>query len=190
MNNTPTRTAIRLGALLAASALVLAGCASPTAEPAADTETATQAEAFSISDAWVKAAESGMSAAFGELENASGEDVVVVAVSTDASPMIELHETVADEAGEMVMQEIDGGFVVPADGAYTLEPGGSHIMLMGLEEPLVAGDEVSFTLTFADDSTAEFTAPVKDYSGANENYVGDDSEMDMDESDDHSDHDH
>ena len=26
----------------------------------------------------------------------------------------------------------------------------------------------------------EFTAPVKDYSGANENYVGEDSDMDMD----------
>nr|WP_241747893.1 copper chaperone PCu(A)C [Microbacterium aquimaris] len=188
-----------MGALLAASALVLAGCASTSTEPAADTDTATQAEAFAIEDAWVKAADSGMSAAFGELENASGEDIVVVAASSEVSPMIELHETVADDAGEMVMQEIDGGFVIPAEGTYLLEPGGNHIMLMGLEQPMLAGEEVTFTLTFADDSTAEFTAPVKDYSGANENYVGDDSDMDdmddmddsdMDESDDHEDHDH
>ena len=192
--NTSLHTTFRFGALLAASALVLAGCASTSTQPAADT--ATQAEAFAIEDAWVKAADSGMSAAFGELENASGEDIVVVAASSEVSPMIELHETVADDAGEMVMQEIDGGFVIPAEGTYLLEPGGNHIMLMGLEQPMLAGEEVTFTLTFADDSTAEFTAPVKDYSGANENYVGDDSDMDdmddsdMDESDDHEDHDH
>ena len=192
--NTSLHTTFRFGALLAASALVLAGCTSTSTEPAADT--ATQAEAFAIEDAWVKAADSGMSAAFGELENASGEDIVVVAASSEVSPMIELHETVADDAGEMVMQEIDGGFVIPAEGTYLLEPGGNHIMLMGLEQPMLAGEEVTFTLTFADDSTAEFTAPVKDYSGANENYVGDDSDMDdmddsdMDESDDHEDHDH
>ncbi|MAP63193.1 MAG: hypothetical protein CMH34_05500 [Microbacterium sp.] len=195
--NTSLHTTFRFGALLAASALVLAGCASTSTQPAADT--ATQAEAFAIADAWVKAADSGMSAAFGELENASGEDIVVVAASSEVSPMIELHETVADDAGEMVMQEIDGGFVIPAEGTSLLEPGGNHIMLMGLEQPMLAGEEVTFTLTFADDSTAEFTAPVKDYSGANENYVGDDSDMDdmddmddsdMDESDDHEDHDH
>ena len=192
--NTSLHTTFRFGALLAASALVLAGCTSTSTEPAADT--ATQAEAFAIEDAWVKAADSGMSAAFGELENASGEDIVVVAASSEVSPMIELHETVADDAGEMVMQEVDGGFVIPAEGTSLLEPGGNHIMLMGLEQPMLAGEEVTFTLTFADDSTAEFTAPVKDYSGANENYVGDDSDMDdmddsdMDESDDHEDHDH
>lgn len=176
--NTSIRTASRFGVLLAVGALLLAGCASTT--PAADTEAATQADAFAISDAWVKSAESGMSAAFGELENSSGEDITVVAASTEVSPMIELHETVTDETGEMVMQPIDGGFVIPAEGTYALEPGGSHIMLMGLDQPIVAGEEVTFTLTFSDDSTVEFTAPVKDYSGANENYVGEDSDMDMD----------
>ncbi|MAY49683.1 MAG: hypothetical protein CMH38_07140 [Microbacterium sp.] len=178
--NTSIRTTSRFGVLLAAGALLLAGCASTSTTPAADTEAATQADAFAISDAWVKSAESGMSAAFGELENSSGEDITVVAASTEVSPMIELHETVTDETGEMVMQPIDGGFVIPAEGTYALEPGGSHIMLMGLDQPIVAGEEGTFTLTFADDSTVEFTAPVKDYSGANENYVGDDSEMDMD----------
>ena len=158
--NTSIRTASRSGVLLAVGALLLAGCASTT--PAADTEAATQADAF------------------GELENSSGEDITVVAASTEVSPMIELHETVTDETGEMVMQPIDGGFVIPAEGTYALEPGGSHIMLMGLDQPIVAGEEVTFTLTFSDDSTVEFTAPVKDYSGANENYVGEDSDMDMD----------
>ena len=45
--------------------------------------------------------------------------------------------------------------------------------------PLAAGDEATFPLTFSDDSTYELTAPIKDYSGANETYEGGDMDMDM-----------
>ena len=75
--------------------------------------------------------------------------------------MLELHETVENETGEMVMRQIEGGFTIPAGGSLALEPGGNHIMLMDLTSPLMAGDEVTFTLTFADDTTYEVTAPVK-----------------------------
>lgn len=92
--------------------------------------------------------------------------------------MLELHETVENESGEMVMRQIEGGFVIPSDGDLSLEPGGNHIMMMDLTAPLVAGQNVTFTLTFSDDSVYEFTAPVKDYSGANETYEGDDMDMD------------
>lgn len=72
---------------------------------------------------------------------------------------------------------MEGGFVIPAGGEFALAPGANHIMLMDLQSPLLAGDETTFTLTFSDDSTYEFTAPVKDYSGANENYdEGDEQE--------------
>jgi copper(I)-binding protein len=122
-----------------------------------------------------------MSAAFGELSNSSDQDITVVSAESDASSMLELHETVENDSGEMVMREIDGGFVIPAGGSLTLEPGANHIMLMDLTAPLMAGEEATFTLTFSDGSTFEFTAPVKDYSGASENYEGDDMDMDMDD---------
>ena len=173
-NPTPTRRA-RFGVLLAVAALALAGCAS-TPAPAAEPVPA--GDAVQITDGWVKSADEGMSAAFGELTNSSDEDITVVSAETAASSMLELHETVENEAGEMVMRQIEGGFVIPAGGSLALEPGGNHIMLMDLTVPLQAGDEVTFTLTFSDDSTYSFTAPVKDYSGANENYEG--GEIDMD----------
>ena len=135
-----------------------------------------------ITDAWVKAADSGMSAAFGELENSGDTDATIVSVSSDASSMMELHEVVDDGTGSMVMQEKDGGFVIPAGGSLTLEPGGYHFMLMDLTAPLVAGDEATFTVTFDDGSTMKFVAPVKDFTGADENY--NDGGMDM--GDDHS----
>ncbi|MCV0333738.1 copper chaperone PCu(A)C [Microbacterium maritypicum] len=160
----------RLAAVIAVSLLALTGC-TPESSP---TESASRpaGDAVTIEDAWVKSAEEGMSAGFGTLVNSGDDDVTVVSVTSEASNMLELHETVENEAGEMVMREKDGGFVIPAGGKLALEPGGNHIMMMDLTGPLTAGSDVTFTLTFSDDSTYEFTAPVKDYSGANENYEG------------------
>lgn len=173
-----TRISTRFGILLVAAALGLAGCASTDT----GTTAATEADSVTITDAWVKAADSGMSAAFGELENTGDSDAVIVSITSDASSMMELHEVVDDGSGSMVMQQRDGGFVVPAGGSLTLEPGGFHFMLMDLTAPLVAGDEATFTVTFEDGSTMDFTAPVKDFTGADENYNG--GGMDM--GDDHS----
>lgn len=174
-------TTFATGFIALGTITALVGCGSTTAETAPEaasgTAPAEQAASVSIDDAWVKSAEEGMSAAFGILST-DGAEVTVTSASTEASPMMELHETVASDDGQMMMQEKDGGFVVSED-AMVLEPGGDHLMLMGLTEPLLAGDTVSFELTMEDGSVFSFDAPVKDYSGANETYNGDES-MDMD----------
>ena len=122
-----------------AGALALVGCAStsPAAEPT------TEAAAISITDAWVKSADEGMSAAFGILTNGSDRDVTIVSASSEVSSMLELHETVENDTGEMVMRQIQGGFVIPASGTFPLEPGANHIMLMDVTAPLKAGAEAS-----------------------------------------------
>lgn len=170
---------------LAAAAAVLALAACGTDAQSADTSpTATGAssagESVVLEDGWVKSADSGMSAAFGELENTGDSDVTVVSVTSPASTAMELHETVENESGQMVMREKADGFTIAAGTSLSLEPGGNHLMLMDLVKPVRAGDEVAFTLTFSDGSTYEFTVPAKDYSGANETYEGGEH-MDMGE---------
>ena len=158
-------------AAAAAAALSLAGCGSTDAATgSAASSSGLARDAVTIDDAWVKAAAGGMSAAFGRLSNSGPTDITIVTATSPAATVLELHETVEDESGEMVMRAKDGGFTIPAGGELTLEPGGNHIMLMDLVDPVVAGDEVTLVLTFSDDSTYELTAPAKDYSGANENY--------------------
>ncbi|GIG34932.1 copper chaperone PCu(A)C [Cellulomonas pakistanensis] len=171
-----------LPALAVVSVLALAACsgAAEADTPASPSSGGPAAESVTVEDAWVKSAECGMSAAFGQIENTGDADVTVVSVASPASTMLELHETVENESGEMVMREKDGGFTIPAGGVLALEPGANHIMLMGLTAPAVAGDEVTFTLTFSDDSTLELTAPAKDYSGANETYAGGEGHEGMD----------
>lgn len=52
----------------------------------------------------------------------------------------------AEEA--MVMQEVKGGLAIPAGGTVELAPGGYHVMLMELAEPLKEGTTFDLTLTF------------------------------------------
>ena len=164
----------------AVAVLALAACGTTTQDPA---PSAPAGESVTVEDAWVKAADTGMSGAFGEIENTGDVDVTIVAVTSPASATVELHETVEDETGQMVMREKDGGFAIPAGDTLSLEPGGNHIMLMGLVDPVQAGDDVTFTVTFSDGSTLDFTAPAKDYAGANETYTEGDGDMDSSDMD-------
>ncbi|MFF2275904.1 copper chaperone PCu(A)C [Agromyces sp. NPDC058126] len=160
-----------LGAALAAL-LLLSGCAgtagAATGETAAPTAAAEAAASVTVEEAWVKAADDGMTALFGNVVN-DGPDATLVGASTDAAEMAELHETVESD-GTMQMRQKEGGFELPAGETLALEPGANHVMLMGLTGPVQAGDEVTVTLEFDDGSTLEVTAPVKDYAGANEQY--------------------
>ena len=120
-----TSTTPRLLIVAALGLLALTGCAATTDTASPDTaatSTATAAASLTITDPWVKSAETGMSAAFGTLANASDTDINVVSAESTAATMIELHETVADDSGAMVMQQKEGGFVVPANGTTSSRP--------------------------------------------------------------------
>jgi copper(I)-binding protein len=153
-------------AVAAALALTLAACGSSGSGSGATT---TPAPGVTASDAWVKAVDGGMTAAFLTLTNSSGKDVTLVKVATPAAGMVELHE-MAMQDGQMVMQPKAGGIPVKAGGTATLEPGGDHIMLMELTGPVEVGDDVALTLTFDDGATLEVTAPAKEFDGGNESY--------------------
>ena len=49
---------------------------------------------------------------------------------------------------------------VPAGGQATLQPGGDHVMLTALEQPLEAGTTVDLTFTFSSGTTLEAAFPV------------------------------
>lgn len=138
---------------------------------------ATTGGPVTITDPWVKATEDGMhmTGAFGTLANTTGEDIHVVGVTSPVTDRAELHEMV-DQGGTPVMAEMPDGFVVEAGSEFVLEPGGNHLMLMNLQDPIEAGEEVEFSLEFADGRTFSWIAPVRTYDGANEEYAGDEGE--------------
>jgi copper(I)-binding protein len=93
-----------------------------------------------VRDAWLRAAPpvAGMSAGYLTLDNAGGPADALVAVEVEGVRTVELHE-MAHAGGMMTMRQV-GEIAVPADGSVTLAPGGLHLMLIGLERPLVAGE--------------------------------------------------
>ncbi|WFE66167.1 copper chaperone PCu(A)C [Micromonospora sp. WMMD714] len=166
------------GVLATACAAVLAvgvaGCgpsdpsATARSGPAASA-TASPAGVLGIRDPWVKAADRGMTAVFGTLVNDGDTDVTLASAATPVSPM-ELHEMTTKD-GAMVMRQKQGGIVIRAKGVHVLEPGGDHLMLMDLSQPVRAGDELTVTLTFGDGRTQRFVAVAKPFTGAQESYA-------------------
>lgn len=164
----PTRTT--LTALVAVTLLILlAGCSGQT--PAT---TAPAPVGLTLRDSYVKAVpkdgEMPMSAIFGVLTNSSDRDITLVRGASDVAGSVELHE-MAMEGGAMKMRERKGGFVVPAGSELTLEPGGLHVMLIGLTRDIKAGDTVSATLTTADGQDVTVDAVGRDLPNANESYA-------------------
>jgi len=154
--------------LAAALALALAACGGSTAG-SGPSASSTPAAAVTAADPWVKAVDSGMTAAFVVLTNTTEQEQVLVAASTPASTRVELHE-MATVDGQMKMQRKDGGIVIPAGGEAVLEPGGDHIMLMDVTAPIKPGDVVPIMLTFATGETLEINAVAKEFEGGAEPY--------------------
>jgi copper(I)-binding protein len=100
-----------------------------------------------------------VAAAYMTLQSTGLEDTLVSAEASVGTAW-EVHEVV-EEGGSGSMRPVEGGLVIPAGGHVHLVPGGYHLMLMGLAEPLAPGDEVEVELTFASGATASFVVPVR-----------------------------
>jgi copper(I)-binding protein len=126
--------------------------------------------AITLSDGWAKAADSGMSAAFGMVKNPTAKPVRVIGAYSSYAKAVQLHEVV-DKSGSMVMQQKAGGFLIPAGGMLELKPGGNHLMFMGLTKPITAGMQIPVTLITADGGLQRVKVLAKVYTGANETYM-------------------
>lgn len=71
----------------------------------------------------------------------------LISVSSPAAGAVQVHE-MKMEGNIMRMREIEGGLAIPPGATVTLAPGGLHLMMMGLKEPLKQGERVPVTLVF------------------------------------------
>ncbi|MGE2832844.1 copper chaperone PCu(A)C [Mycobacterium sp. SMC-4] len=151
--------------VLAVAVLTASACASeqPASGPMAGNVT--------VENQWANAAETGMAAVFGSLANTGGSDVQIVGGNSPQAGHVEIHEVVVNELGGKTMREKDGGLTVPAGGTRELIPGGDHLMLMDLTQPLLPGADITVTLEFQDGSTLPVTAQVRDFAGGSEEYT-------------------
>ena len=90
---------------------------------------------------------------------ATGDDRLM-SVTTPAASRVEIHES-RIESGMMMMSHLREGLPLPAGQTVELKPGGSHIMLLGVTDPLTAGESVTMTLNFAVAKPVEVITPVR-----------------------------
>ena len=114
-------------------------------------------------DAWVRATvfQQKTTGAFMELTSAQGARLLSVA--TPLAAQTEIHEM--KMAGDVMRMAAVSGVDLPAGVPVPFQPGGFHIMMMGLKAPLQPGTVVPLTLTLRGSNgkveTVEVQAPVR-----------------------------
>lgn len=106
------------------------------------------AGAIQIEHPWARASigQAPNSAGFLSLENKGDTPDALIAAEGDVAGRIELH-THINEGGVMMMRPVEK-IEVPAHSTVKLEPGGLHIMLIGLKRRLEDGERVPLVLVF------------------------------------------
>ncbi|MFP5383477.1 MAG: copper chaperone PCu(A)C [Gammaproteobacteria bacterium] len=101
-----------------------------------------------LRDAWIRAMPptAKTSAAYLVIENQGEQEDALVGAQVDGAEVTELHE-MAHEGHAMTMRQ-RSEIVVPAGGVVELKPGGLHLMLIGLQRPLVMGETRKALLQF------------------------------------------
>lgn len=98
------------------------------------------------------------SAGYLVLRNPTREMDALMAVETEVADTAELH-TVSLTDGVMRMRAVEA-IPVAAGAEARLEPGGYHIMLIGIRRALEPGDTVPLTLRFRSGASLDVRAPV------------------------------
>ncbi len=122
--------------------------------------TAARAADVEVLDAYVRAVPPGApaTAAFMQLKD-NGEDVDLVKAHSDIAESVELHTHIHD-GGVMRMRPIKK-LELKKGETTVLQPGGHHIMMIGLKQPLTVGEKVDIDLEFSDGSHQKISAPVR-----------------------------
>ena len=102
-----------------------------------------------ISQAWSRATPGGakIGAGYLTIENAGSVADRLMGGSGDVAARIEVHE-MAMSNGVMTMRPLDKGLAIEPGKTVKLAPGGYHLMLIDLKNPLKQGDKVSLMLEF------------------------------------------
>ena len=101
-----------------------------------------------LTEATARATKPGMStsAAYMTIRNTGKELLKLEALDSPVANKTELHTTLM-EGGVMKMQHVDDFQLKPGE-TFILEPGGYHVMLMGLKQGIAAGDKVTVNFKF------------------------------------------
>jgi copper(I)-binding protein len=115
-----------------------------------------------VAGAWARptVGPSRVSAAYMTIANKGAAADRLKSAHTPKAKSVELHQTTMTADGVMQMRQLEDGLPVAAGSSLALRPGGTHFMLLGLEDALEAGQDLILTLEFAKAGMVEVVVPV------------------------------
>lgn len=179
--STTRRTALTaLAVLVALGSLALAACSGSSSSQ-------TKANGLIIEDAWARTspASTGTGAVYFTVENTTDriEKLLSASVPTAVAARAEVHEVVmagASTDSTMAMQGMQGStdstmagsgmmsmrevtsVSIPAGSTVKFEPGGYHVMLLDLAEPLKSGQKFTLSLGFMNAGVVQVEVTVRE----------------------------
>jgi periplasmic copper chaperone A len=146
-------------------AIVLAACGAP------------EGASIQVTDVWARPAmaggamessegtaggmgAAGTGAVFMQVANEGREADRLIGGRTDVAEVVEIHET-RMEGDVMKMQMLAEGLEIPPQSTIRLEPGGYHVMLIGMKQNLELGDRFEVELQFEKSGAQRVQAEVR-----------------------------
>jgi copper(I)-binding protein len=116
-----------------------------------------------VKEPWVRGTVPAQTATGAFMTITSSEEAKLVGAASPAAKTVEIHNSEM-HGSVMHMQAVDA-VPLPAGKAVQLKPGGFHVMMIGLDKPVKAGDKVPLKLTIEDAkgkrTTVDVTAEVR-----------------------------
>ncbi len=121
----------------------------------------TPGSAVQVVQPWARATPGGakVGAAYMELKAGAGGADKLLSAASEVAETVELHNHIMD-GGVARMRRVDN-IPVPAGGSVALKPGGYHVMLINLKQPLKAGEKIKLKLQFEKAGAVEVEAAVQ-----------------------------
>ena len=119
-----------------------------------------------IANAWARETVAGQTstAAYLTIANNGAADDRLVAVSLPQPAKASVHAT-ENSGGISRMREMSSGVAVPAGSTIELKPGGTHVMITGMQAPLRRGETLKLRLRFERSGEKPIDVPVAAASG-------------------------
>jgi periplasmic copper chaperone A len=120
-----------------------------------------EAKPLVVQDAWVRATPPGadIAAAYMTLRNTGTTLITVTGVESPIAGHAMIHETKV-EGGQSKMRPHEQLAIAPG-ATVKLQPGGLHVMMHDLKQPLTVGEKVPLVIQLSGGGTVEATATVR-----------------------------
>lgn len=100
-----------------------------------------------VSEAWARATVVGQKGSGAFMKITAPAGATLLGGASPVAGVVEIHE-MSMEGNVMKMRALPKGLPLPAGKPVELKPGGFHMMLMDLKEPLKDGSQVKLELSF------------------------------------------